>query len=67
MTGRRISGLAQIKWCGSEAIRRSREITAPIPRNAHAVRWKLMNLEKLRKDNPDKHAEQRGALEALFK
>lgn len=44
-----------------EAIDRARAANLP------AVRWKLMNLEKLRKDNPDKHAEQRGALEALFK
>ena len=44
-----------------EAIDRARAANLP------AVRWKLMNLEKLRKDNPDKHAEQRGALESLFK
>ena len=31
-----------------------------------AVRWKLLNLEKLRQHNPKKHAEQRGALEDLL-
>lgn len=32
-----------------------------------AVRWKLHNLEKLKRDNPQKHAEQRSALEQLFR
>lgn len=32
-----------------------------------AIRWKLFNLEKLKRENADKHAEQRAALEALFK
>lgn len=31
-----------------------------------AVRWKLMNLEKLKRNNPAKHAEQRELLAALF-
>ena len=31
-----------------------------------AVRWKLVNLQKLRDTNPDKHTAQRGALEGLF-
>lgn len=31
-----------------------------------AVRWKLINLRKLKSDNPAKHAEHRLALEALF-
>ena len=31
-----------------------------------AVRWKLVNLNKLRDTNPAKHAAQRGALEGLF-
>ena len=31
-----------------------------------AVRWKLINLEKLKKNNPDKHAMQRSLLEGLF-
>ena len=31
-----------------------------------AVRWKLLNLEKLKSGNPDKHAEQRRQLLALF-
>lgn len=31
-----------------------------------AIRWKLLNLEKLKNDNPAKHAAQRGALEELF-
>ena len=30
-----------------------------------AVRWKLVNLEKLKRENPKKHAAQRSALEAL--
>lgn len=30
------------------------------------VQWKLLNLRKLRERNPDKHAEQRAAIEALF-
>lgn len=34
--------------------------------NLPAVRWKLVNLAKLKNDNPAKHAEQRDALEALF-
>ena len=32
-----------------------------------AVRWKLLNLEKLKRKNPKKHAEQRNALEQLFR
>jgi predicted nucleotidyltransferase component of viral defense system len=32
-----------------------------------AVRWKLLNLEKLKRADPDKHAEQRDALLSLFK
>lgn len=31
-----------------------------------AVRWKLENLEKLKRSNPEKHAEQRDALEELL-
>lgn len=31
-----------------------------------AIRWKLVNLEKLKHRNPGKHAAQRGALEELF-
>ncbi len=31
-----------------------------------AVRWKLINLNKLKTENPAKHAEQRAALDALF-
>ena len=31
-----------------------------------AVRWKLFNLERLIRDNPEKHAEQTGALEKLL-
>ncbi|MDI7865296.1 hypothetical protein MRS76_25715 [Rhizobiaceae bacterium n13] len=30
-----------------------------------AVRWKLLNLEKLRSQNPDKHAEHRLEIEGL--
>lgn len=32
-----------------------------------AVRWKLMNLEKLKRDNPEKHAAQREELKNLFR
>lgn len=32
-----------------------------------AVRWKLRNLERLKRENPDKHAAQRTALERLFR
>ena len=32
-----------------------------------AVRWKLVNLERLRQTNPRKHAVQRDALENLFR
>ena len=31
-----------------------------------AIRWKLVNLEKLKRNNPEKHAAQRSALEVLF-
>jgi hypothetical protein len=31
-----------------------------------AVRWKLLNLERLKNDNPTKHAEQRREIERLF-
>ncbi len=31
-----------------------------------AVRWKLYNLKRLKRENPQKHAEQRSALEQLF-
>ena len=31
-----------------------------------AIRWKLLNLEKLKRENAEKHAEQRKALEALL-
>ena len=34
--------------------------------NLPAVRWKLINIGKLKNNNPDKHSEQKGALEALF-
>ena len=32
-----------------------------------AVRWKLVNLERLKRENPKKHQEQRDALERLFR
>lgn len=31
-----------------------------------AVRWKLLNLQKLMEQNPEKHAQQRSQIEALF-
>ena len=38
----------------------------PAASDLPAVRWKLVNLKKLRDTNPGKHAAQRGALERLF-
>lgn len=35
--------------------------------NLPAIRWKLINLERLKRDNPEKHAAQRKALETLFR
>lgn len=32
-----------------------------------AVRWKLVNLERLKRENPKKHQEQRDAIERLFR
>lgn len=34
--------------------------------NLPAIRWKLLNLRRLKRDNPEKHAAQRRALENLF-
>ena len=39
----------------------------PEAANLPAVRWKLINLKKLRDTNPAKHAAQRGALKGLFR
>ena len=41
-------------------------INLPQAEHLPAVRWKLLNLEKLKKNNPKKHAEQRIALETLL-
>ena len=41
-------------------------IGLPRARQLPAVRWKLENLEKLKRSNPEKHAAQRGALEMLL-
>ena len=41
-------------------------INLPIAAELPAIRWKLVNLEKLKEENPEKHAAQRGALEDLF-
>ena len=40
-------------------------IRLPHAETLPAVRWKLLNLERLKRDNPSKHAVQRCALEAL--
>lgn len=40
-------------------------IGLPQAANLPAVRWELQNLEKLKKNNPDKHAEQRKLIEGL--
>ncbi len=42
-------------------------IGLPRARELPAVRWKLLNLEKLREENPEKHATQRAALEMLLR
>lgn len=41
-------------------------IGLPDVANLPAVRWKILNLEKLASQNPDKHAEQMQALESLL-
>lgn len=41
-------------------------IGLPQAKDLPAVRWKCLNLERLKTDNPDKHAEQRARLESLF-
>lgn len=41
-------------------------IERPQAADLPAVRWKLLNLDKLRTENPAKHADQRQALEVLF-
>ncbi|PVE24001.1 hypothetical protein DC522_12930 [Microvirga sp. KLBC 81] len=43
------------------------QIGLPQAKDLPAVRWKCLNLERLKTDNPDKHAEQRARLEALFR
>lgn len=40
-------------------------IALPEAAELPAVRWKLLNLEKLREQNPEKHAEQRREIEGL--
>ena len=42
-------------------------IGLPEAANLPAVRWKLMNLERLKQANPQKHKVQRDALERLFR
>ena len=44
-----------------------RLINLPEAVNLPAVRWKLVNLEKLKRANPRKHRAQRDALERLFR
>ena len=41
-------------------------INLPTAVHLPAIRWKVLNLEKLKKENPEKHAAQRDALENLF-
>ena len=41
-------------------------IGLPAAAELPAVRWKVINLERLKQANPDKHAAQRNALENLF-
>ncbi len=41
-------------------------IDRPQAANLPAVRWKLLNIEKLMAENTGKHAAQRAELEALF-
>ncbi|MAB13271.1 nucleotidyl transferase AbiEii/AbiGii toxin family protein [Parvibaculum sp.] len=42
-------------------------IGLPEAANLPAIRWKLKNLERLKRENPDKHTAQREALEGLFR
>jgi predicted nucleotidyltransferase component of viral defense system len=42
-------------------------IDLPTAANLPAIRWKLMNLERLKRETPSKHAEQREALVKLFR
>lgn len=42
-------------------------IGLPEAANLPAVRWKLVNLEKLKRENPAKHTAEREALESLFR
>ena len=41
-------------------------IGLPDAANLPAIRWKIVNLEKLKRANPEKHMAQRDALESLF-
>jgi hypothetical protein len=41
-------------------------IALPAAEQLPAVQWKLLNLRRLRDDNPVKHAELRGRLEELL-
>ena len=41
-------------------------IDRPQAADLPAVRWKLLNLERLIRENPEKHAKQRGKLEKLL-
>ena len=49
--------------CEFRTSRRSPTEAAELP----AVRWKLVNLERLKRANPEKHLAQRDALERLFR
>ena len=40
-------------------------IGLPRAESLPAVRWKLIKVARLKRDDPEKHAEQRGALAAL--
>ena len=44
-----------------------RLISVPEAADLPAVRWKLVNLERLKQANPQKHKTQRDALERLFR
>ena len=42
-------------------------IRLPQARDLPAVRWKCLNLERLKTDNPSRHARQRTLLESLLR
>jgi predicted nucleotidyltransferase component of viral defense system len=50
-----------------DAVPEFTRIGLPDVANLPAIRWKLINLERLKRDDPEKHAAQRAALERLLR